>query len=62
MASPDPYHPVTEQVSCEVCEGEIPLSEAKSFEGEDYVAYFCGLNCYSEWKRRSETLDREKKE
>lgn len=62
MTSPDPHHPVAEQVPCEVCNKEIPLSEARRFEAEDYVAYFCGLDCYSEWKRRSETLDREKKE
>ena len=43
-----------EMVSCEVCLKEVPLSEAKRFEGEDYVAHFCGLDCYAEWKRRSE--------
>jgi hypothetical protein len=62
MASPDTRHPVAEQVTCEVCKSEIPLSEAKRFEAEDYVAYFCGLDCYSEWKRSSEKLDRHKKE
>lgn len=29
---------VTEKVSCEICLKEIPLSEAKRFEAEDYVA------------------------
>ena len=43
-----------EQVSCEVCLKEIPGSEAKRFETEDYVAYFCGLDCYSKWKQHSE--------
>lgn len=61
MTSPAPRHPVAEQVSCEVCNKEIPLSEAKRFEAEDYVAYFCGLDCYSEWKHRSETLDQQNK-
>ncbi len=45
---------VVEQISCDVCHKEIPLSEAKSFEAEDYVAHFCGLECYSAWKQRSE--------
>ena len=45
---------VTEKISCEVCQKEIPLSEAKRFEAEDYVANFCGLDCYSAWKQRSE--------
>jgi len=46
--------PASEIVSCEVCLKEVPLSEAKRFEDEDYVAHFCGLDCYAEWKRRSE--------
>ncbi len=39
---PDPLH-------CEVCLKEIPASEAKSAEVEDYVLYFCGLECYGRW-------------
>ncbi len=38
-----------ELVPCEVCLKEIPKSEAKSAEAQDYVAYFCGLQCYEEW-------------
>ena len=54
--------PAAEQVPCEICNKEIPLSEAKSFEAEDYVAHFCGLNCYSKWKLRSENPDQKEKE
>jgi hypothetical protein len=39
-----------EQVPCEVCLKEIPVSEAKIAEAADYVAYFCGLECYTRWK------------
>lgn len=46
--------PATETIACEICLKEVPLSEAKTFEAEDYVAHFCGLDCYAEWKRRSE--------
>jgi hypothetical protein len=52
---------VVKQVSCEVCQKEIPLSEAKRFEAEDYVAHFCGLDCYSEWKQRSEAQKKQDK-
>ncbi len=38
-----------ELVPCEVCLKEIPKSEAQSAEAQDYVAYFCGLQCYAEW-------------
>ncbi|MGE5794003.1 MAG: DUF3330 domain-containing protein [Bacteroidota bacterium] len=36
-------------VKCEVCLTEIPRSEAHCAEAEDYVLYFCGLDCYREW-------------
>ncbi len=50
---------VDEQVPCEVCHREIPLSEANHFEAEDYVLHFCGLECYSTWKLRSDNLKRQ---
>lgn len=39
-----------EKVACEVCLKEVPISEAKSDEARDYVAHFCGLECYTKWK------------
>ena len=53
---------VTEKISCDICHKEIPLSEANRFEVEDYVAHFCGLECYSTWKQRSESPDQQQKE
>ncbi len=47
-------------VSCEICLKSIPVAEANSAETEDYVAYFCGLECYDLWKRqktREQTAD-----
>ena len=46
--------PEAEKVSCDVCRKEIPLSEAVIPEAADYVAHFCGLECYAKWKRQSE--------
>mgnify|MGYP001314925880 CR=1 FL=1 len=37
------------RVPCEVCLKEIPKSGAQSAETSDYVAYFCGPDCYEEW-------------
>lgn len=45
-----PIH--VEKVACEICLKEIPVSEAKIDEASDYVAYFCGLDCYTEWKEQ----------
>ncbi len=47
-----------ELVPCEVCLTEIPLSEAKVEEASDYVAYFCGLECYDKWRHK---IDNNKK-
>jgi uncharacterized protein DUF3330 len=38
-----------ESVPCEVCLKEIPKSEAAMAEAREYVAYFCGLECYRKW-------------
>jgi len=42
------------QVECEVCLKEIPQSEAKVAEANDYVMHFCGLDCYDKWRKESE--------
>lgn len=39
-----------ERVACEVCLREVPRSEAVVPEAADYVAYFCGLQCFEKWK------------
>ena len=43
-----------EIVPCEVCMKEIPRSEAKVEEASDYVAYFCGLECYEKWRTEAD--------
>jgi len=40
-------------ISCHICQHEIPLSEAVVREASDYVAHFCGLDCYASWLRRT---------
>lgn len=42
-----------ERVACETCLKEVPLSEATVPEATDYIAYFCGLDCYEKWKGQS---------
>lgn len=39
---------------CETCLKEIPQSEAHSEEAADYVANFCGLECYQQWKSQQQ--------
>ncbi len=43
-----------QQVSCEVCLTSVPMSEADISEAEDYVAYFCGLECYAQWRQQKQ--------
>jgi len=37
-------------ISCELCLKEVPQSEAKNVEVNDYVVHFCGLDCYDKWQ------------
>jgi len=36
-------------ISCETCINSVPISETNIVEVEEYVAYFCGLECYDQW-------------
>jgi Domain of unknown function (DUF3330) len=49
-ASPD-------RVPCQVCQHDIPLSEAVVAEATDYVVYFCGLDCYERWRASNAAFD-----
>ena len=53
--------PEVEKVSCAICSKEIPLSEALIPEAADYMVYFCGLECYAQWKKRSESSGQQSK-
>jgi len=44
--------------TCEQCNKEIPPSVAKSAEGTDYIHYFCGTECYEEWRHRQPQEDK----
>ena len=41
-----------EHVICKVCMKEMPLSEALVPEAIDYVAHFCGVQCYDKWRNQ----------
>lgn len=41
-------------VACEICLTEVPISGARSAEISDYVAYFCGVECYDKWHKHYE--------
>lgn len=40
-------------IHCDVCMKEIPVSEAKNAEAQDYVLHFCGLECYDIWSNQA---------
>jgi hypothetical protein len=46
-----------EHVTCKVCMKEIPLSEAVVPEAVDYVAHFCGVQCYDKWRKQPATTE-----
>ena len=45
-------------VSCEICLKSVPKQDSKCVEADEYVAYFCGLDCYDKWVKQ----DSDKKE
>ena len=49
----------TEIIECSQCLKEIPASEARSAEGTDYVAHFCGLECYDKWIKQKQEEEQE---
>ena len=42
-----------ELISCEVCLKSVPKQDSKSVEADDYVAYFCGLDCFDAWVKKT---------
>ncbi|OGT22128.1 MAG: hypothetical protein A2V90_05655 [Gammaproteobacteria bacterium RBG_16_57_12] len=40
-----------EHIACDVCLKEIPEDAAKTFEGDEYLLHFCGLECLTKWKK-----------
>jgi len=51
---PESTPPVEQElISCEICLKTIPKESAEHAETEDYVAYFCGLDCYDEWAKQN---------
>lgn len=40
--------------SCYTCLKEVPKSAANTFEGRDYIRYFCGHDCYDQWRKKTQ--------
>jgi len=45
-----------ETESCYTCLKLVPKSAARSFEGEQYIKYFCGPDCYAEWQKQTKKM------
>jgi len=54
-------HSLDELIQCEVCLKEVPASDAESSETADYVAHFCGLECYQQWHDKKDKSETEEK-
>ena len=51
-----------EQLACGICMKDISADNAETFEVDDYVHHFCGLDCYSKWQRQRDEKKEEKKD
>ena len=38
--------------SCAVCLAEVPADSIKVTDAQDYVQYFCGLDCLEAWRKQ----------
>ncbi len=47
-----------EPLHCTRCLAELPLDAGLGMEMEDYVHYFCGLDCLASWHELRHTLNR----
>jgi hypothetical protein len=56
----DKQLPEVELVACDICLKEVPFSEAQIPEAVDYVAHFCGLECYAKWQKERQEEDGQK--
>ncbi|RDH82660.1 MAG: hypothetical protein DIZ80_10290 [endosymbiont of Galathealinum brachiosum] len=45
-------------ISCQTCLDSVPLSESQISEAEEYVAYFCGLECYDLWVHQNQQANK----
>jgi len=41
-------------VTCNICLTEIPESVAMSSEADEYTQFFCGIECYTQWRNKTE--------
>ena len=57
MANP-PNDGAAALVSCEECLKQVPKDGAQSAEAADYVAYFCGLDCYQKWLTKDDAAEK----
>lgn len=39
-------------LTCDFCLKDLPAKDSIREEGEDYVAHFCGLECFEAWQKR----------
>lgn len=47
-------------LACDVCLKDIEPGNAETYEVDDYVHHFCGLDCYSEWQKKKPSTIKEK--
>ncbi len=52
IEKPTPSEP--DNVACVVCLTEIPESVAMSSEADEYTQHFCGIECYTQWRDKTE--------
>lgn len=52
------HHDDYSMIPCETCLKEIPKDLAHTEEADEYVLYFCGLECHGKWQKEAEKEDK----
>jgi len=42
--------------ACQTCQRELDPARSYRIDGEEYVYYFCGENCYASWRRQADAV------
>ena len=58
MGKGNPPEAPVEVLNCDVCMKEIPSESEEYFETDEYVRHFCGIECYTKWKKTDDAGDK----
>ena len=50
------HNSTNETIPCKTCLNDIPDTVHRNAEADEYVANYCGLDCYQLWKEKNHLI------